>query len=392
MAKKIETATSVARFKKLQEAVEKEQQSIERTEIIPIDAIQFNKDNSFNIDDSEDSIAELAKNIKENGLLHNIVVTEIAPKQYLLISGERRTRAMQFLGENKIRATIKKNLSDLEVLKLLFFANSETREYTIEEKVHIVEQFLARLKEFENTDEKESASKFKEYVAQAFGVGERQASKLISISTELLSELKEMLFNDTIDTNTAAALAQLPESYQRSAAEIIRSNLSESDTDKKYAVEQALDFAKRAKNVIAKTNTALAKQNANKMYNSAKLTQTESELAHLDNADLETRQNLEKKVAKYKSKLEQIDKDIAIEQQKKDNEVAKIFSNTISSVEKGLDDVQKDESGEIAQAKIIERKVHEIETALKKLTIMKPTKELSDIQALLEQYKSKLEI
>ncbi len=392
MAKKIETATSVARFKKLQEAVEKEQQSIERTEIIPIDAIQFNKDNSFNIDDSEDSIAELAKNIKENGLLHNIVVTEIAPKQYLLISGERRTRAMQYLGENKIRATIKKNLSDLEVLKLLFFANSETREYTIEEKVHIVEQFLARLKEFENTDEKESASKFKEYVAQAFGVGERQASKLISISTELLSELKEMLFNDTIDTNTAAALAQLPESYQRSAAEIIRSNLSESDTDKKYAVEQALDFAKRAKNVIAKTNTALAKQNANKMYNSAKLTQTEHELANLDNADLETRQNLEKKVAKYKSKLEQIDKDIAIEEQKKDNEVAKIFSNTISSVEKGLDDVQKDESGEIAQAKIIERKVHEIETALKKLTIMKPTKELSDIQALLEQYKSKLEI
>lgn len=392
MAKKIETATSVARFKKLQEAVEKEQQSIERTEIIPIDAIQFNKDNSFNIDDSEDSIAELAKNIKENGLLHNIVVTEIAPKQYLLISGERRTRAMQYLGENKIRATIKKNLSDLEVLKLLFFANSETREYTIEEKVHIVEQFLARLKEFENTDEKESASKFKEYVAQAFGVGERQASKLISISTELLSELKEMLFNDTIDTNTAAALAQLPESYQRSAAEIIRSNLSESDTDKKYAVEQALDFAKRAKNVIAKTNTALAKQNANKMYNSAKLTQTEHELANLDNADLETRQNLEKKVSKYKSKLEQIDKDIAIEEQKKDNEVAKIFSNTISSVEKGLDDVQKDESGEIAQAKIIERKVHEIETALKKLTIMKPTKELSDIQALIEQYKSKLEI
>lgn len=392
MAKKIETATSVARFKKLQEAVEKEQQSIERTEIIPIDAIQFNKDNSFNIDDSEDSIAELAKNIKENGLLHNIVVTEIAPKQYLLISGERRTRAMQYLGENKIRATIKKNLSDLEVLKLLFFANSETREYTIEEKVHIVEQFLARLKEFENTDEKESASKFKEYVAQAFGVGERQASKLISISTELLPELKEMLFNDTIDTNTAAALAQLPESYQRSAAAIIRSNLSESDTDKKYAVEQALDFAKRAKNVIAKTNTALAKQNANKMYNSAKLTQTEHELANLDNADLETRQSLEKKVAKYKSKLEQIDKDISIEEQKKDNEVAKIFSNTISSVEKGLDDVQKDESGEIAQAKIIERKVHEIETALKKLTIMKPTKELSDIQALIEQYKSKLEI
>lgn len=362
------------------------------TKEIVIKSIVRNQDNFFNYNDSDEGIQELAENIKENGLLHNIVVAEIEPNKYLLISGERRTRAMEYLGRDTIKATIRKNLSDLESLKMLFFANSETREYTIEEKIHIVEKFVARIKEFENTDEKESASKFKEYVAQAFSVGERQAAKLISISTELLSELKEMLFNDTIDTNTAAALAQLPESYQRSAAEIIRSNLSESDTDKKYAVEQALDFAKRAKNVIAKTNTALAKQNANKMYNSAKLTQTESELAHLDNADLEARQSLEKKVAKYKSKLEQIEKDIAIEEQKKDNEVAKIFSNTISSVEKGLDDVQKDESGEIAQAKIIERKVHEIETALKKLTIMKPTKELSDIQALIEQYKSKLEI
>ena len=121
MAKKLDVASSAARFKKLSESVEKEQNAVERTDIIPIDSIVFNQDNIFNIDDSQESIKELAENIKENGLLHNIVVVETEPKKYLLISGERRTKAMQYLGEDKIRATVKKNLSELEILKMLFF-------------------------------------------------------------------------------------------------------------------------------------------------------------------------------------------------------------------------------------------------------------------------------
>ena len=381
MAKKIETSASLARLKQLQEMVEKDQQSIERTEIIPIDSIQFNEDNIFNIDDSEDSIAELAENIKENGLLHNIVVTETAPKQYLLISGERRTKAMKYLGRDKIKATVRKNLSEFEVLKMLFFANSETREYSLEEKVQIIKGFTEKIKKYESTD-KDATKKFGEYVSQAFNIGERQAYRLITITNELIEPLKQMLFDDVLDVTASAALAQLPENYQHQAYDIVQANIA----DQKFAVAQALDFAKRAKNIISKTNTSLAKHKTSRAYFSNRLAQAQAELSN-SNCDGDKKLKLEKDVIKYNANLEQLDKDIEIETQKRDNEVDKVFNNTLSSIEKGSD---KDDTGEIAQAKKIARKIQEIEAAIRKLNDMKPMKELNEMQTLLENYKNKL--
>lgn len=53
-------------------------------------------------------------------MLHNIVVAEIEPDKYLLISGERRTKAVKLLGRDKIKATIRSDLSELDILKMLF--------------------------------------------------------------------------------------------------------------------------------------------------------------------------------------------------------------------------------------------------------------------------------
>lgn len=405
MAKKLNTAGASARFAKLGDSVEAEQKAVERTDIIPIDSIIINQDNIFNLNDSEDSIIELAENIKENGLLHNIVVAEIEPNKYLLISGERRTRAFKYLGRDKIKATIKHGLSKLEILKMLFFANSETREYSTEEKVQIIEGFMIKLKEFEDTSEREAAKKFKEYVAQAFRVSERQAHKLISITSELILPLKELLFDDAIDINTAAALAQLPSDYQQYAIEIIKSISAEDELavdseKKKYAVSSALDFAKRAKNVISKTNTSLAKDRTSHVYYSGRLAQTQNELEKLaeelasansenERSDLMARRDkAEKDIAKYNAELQQLDKNIDVEKQKQNSEVEKVYTNTIFSVGKGLDDVHKDKSGKIAQSKKIAKEIQAIDLSIKKLLNMKPSEELTEIQSLMEKYKS----
>lgn len=259
MAKKLDISSAMSRLNQVNESIEEREKKREKTDYIPLDSIELNQDNIFNDCDSDENIAELAQNLKENGLLHNIVVLETAPKKYLLISGERRYKAAKYLGWGFIRATIKKELSDLEVLKLLFFANSETREYSIEEKIHIIKGFTEKIKKFEESEDKEAASKFGDYVAQAFNINKRQANKLISISSDLIEPLKELLFSGIIGINDAAALSQLPESYQENAIEIIKANLSDDETNNRFAIEQALDFAKRAKNVISKTNTLLAK-------------------------------------------------------------------------------------------------------------------------------------
>lgn len=402
MAKKLKSGSVAEKINIINDATKQDKNKEEETNFIPIDSIIFNEDNVFNIDDSDESIQELANNIKENGLLHNIVVAEIEPSRYLLISGERRTRAMKYLGIDKIKATIKKDLSDLEVLKMLFFANSETREYSTEEKVQIIESFLAKIKKFEKTNEKEDARKFKEYVAKAFNVSERQALKLISITSELILPLKEMLYNDVIDINTSAALAQLPSGYQEYAVDIIKPSIDKNKEEQDYAIERALDFAKRAKNIISKTNSSLAKQKASNVYYSGRLVQAKEELAKIDKeleaSDLNDDQvseltirklNAEKDVAKYNATLAQIDKDVDIETQKQNSEVKKVYDVTFCSVGKGLDDVQKDKTGVIAQSKMIDKEIHKADKAIEKLLAMKPSEELKEIQNLLSKFRNK---
>lgn len=397
MAKKLKTDGVAQKIGIINDASKQDKKEEEETNFIPINSIVFNDDNVFNIDDSDESIAELAQNIEENGLLHNIVVVEIKDNQYLLISGERRTKAMKYLGKETIKATIRKDLSDLEVLKMLFFANSETREYTIEEKIKIIKSFTEKLEKFENTDEKEAAQKFRQYVAQAFNVSERQAYKLISISSELIEPLKTLLFDGVIGLNTAASLAQLPEEYQDYAIKIV--DAASKNGDKKFIENQAEDFAKRAKNIISKANTSLAKQNISRIYYNTKLAQAKEELAKANETleNIDDQEAADKKIAaeqnidKYNTKLEQLNKDFDVEKQKQDSEVNKIYTNTVFSVNQGLDDVHKDKSGKIAQSKKIAKEIQSIDLSIKKLLNMKPSEELTDIQILLDKYKSKID-
>ena len=262
MAKKFNPTNAADRFAKLGDEAKKAKNKADRTEMIPISSIIMNEDNVFSANDTDEEIQSLAENIKENGLIHNITVAETAPDQYLLISGERRTKAMKYLGRDTIKANIKSGLSEFEIMKLLFFANSETREYTTEEKITIINSFKEKLKKFDTAD-KASVSAFNSYVSEAFNINLRQASKLISISSELSEGLKELLFSDTIDINTAAAFAQLPEDYQNYVADLIAAG---SQKDTKGSVQKALDFTKLSKNVISKSNNSLSKNKASYAY------------------------------------------------------------------------------------------------------------------------------
>lgn len=389
MAKKLNTTSAPKRIEQLNNTIKKSEKENDVTNFIPIDSIIFNEDNVFNLDDSKESIEELAQNIEENGLLHNIVVVEVENNKYLLISGERRTRAMKTLGKETIKATIKKDLSELEVLKMLFFANSETREYSVEEKLNIIKGFTEKLKKFENTSEKEAAQKFRQYVAQAFNVSERQAYKLISISSELIDPLKKLLFDDVIGINAAASLAQLPIEYQDYALKIVQ--VASENGDKKFVEAQAEDFAKRTKNIISKSNTSLAKQNTSRIYYDTKLLQAKEELAKVSDLDdsqenAEKKSSVEKNISKYTTKLEQLNKDFDVEKEKQDNEINKIFANTVFTVNKG---VQEDKSGKIVQGELVAKEIHVIEKALAKLRKMKPDDELGEIQEFLDKYKEK---
>ena len=389
MSKKLNTSGAAARFSKLSEAVEKEQKTVERTEIIPIDAIVMNKDNIFSSSDTEESIAALAKNIEENGLLHNIVVAETDNNKYLLISGERRTKAMKYLGRDKIKATVRKNLSEFEVLKMLFFANSETREYSTEEKIGIIENFQKKLDKYENRADKEAVKRFREYISQAFKVNERQASKLITITEELTGALKLFLFSDIIDINTAASLAQLPEEYQLYAASIIRDSSQDDAADsRKTAAERASAFSKQVKSIISKTNNVLAKDRTSKKYHNERLEKALNELSDIEEGigngrcTLEQKEEKESIIGKYKEVISQLEKKIDDEIMKQDEKVRELFEAF------ELDEIGKIEKNEDDDGKKIEREVKKAEKAVTKLMELLPSDKLNDIKKLLDEYKN----
>lgn len=391
MSKKLNTSGAAARFSKLSEAVEKEQKTVERTEIIPIDSIVMNKDNIFSSSDTDESIAALAKNIEENGLLHNIVVAETDNNKYLLISGERRTKAMKYLGRDKIKATVRRNLSEFEVLKMLFFANSETREYSTEEKIGIIENFQKKLDKYENRADKEAVKRFREYISQAFKVNERQASKLITITEELTGALKLFLFSDIIDINTAASLAQLPEEYQLYAASIIRDSSQDDAADsRKTATERASAFSKQVKSIISKTNNVLAKDRTSKKYHNERLEKALNELSDIETGiengrcTIEQKEEKELVIGKYKEVIGQLEKKIDDEIMKQDEKVRELFEAF------ELDEIGKIEKNENDDGKKIEREVKKAEKAVTKLMELLPSDKLYDIKKLLDEYKREI--
>lgn len=385
MAKKFNPTNAADRFAKLGDEAKKAKNKADRTEMIPISSIIMNEDNVFSANDTDEEIQSLAENIKENGLIHNITVAETAPDQYLLISGERRTKAMKYLGRDTIKANIKSGLSEFEIMKLLFFANSETREYTTEEKITIINSFKEKLKKF-GTADKASVSAFNSYVSEAFNINLRQASKLISISSELSEGLKELLFSDTIDINTAAAFAQLPEDYQNYVADLIAAG---SQKDTKGSVQKALDFTKLSKNVISKSNNSLSKNKASYAYYSKRLESTREKIPPLtimlsqegtdEEAIFKQINDLNEDIRKYEKILKELDEEKEKMLQLQGKDIDKIFKEFSKS--------RKKSQPKPNDSELISKEVQKLETSVKKLMGLAPSKELEKISSLIEKYR-----
>ncbi len=84
---------------------------------------------------------ELAASIKEVGLLEPIIVRPLNPNAYEVVVGERRYRAAQQAGMDKV-PTIIKNYTDEEVMKINLIENIQREDLTAVEKGKICNELL----------------------------------------------------------------------------------------------------------------------------------------------------------------------------------------------------------------------------------------------------------
>jgi ParB family chromosome partitioning protein len=75
----------------------------------------------------ETALSELATSLREHGVLQPVVVRETATG-FELISGERRWRAAKLAGLSRIPATIRRNVSDDEMLELALVENVQRQD------------------------------------------------------------------------------------------------------------------------------------------------------------------------------------------------------------------------------------------------------------------------
>ena len=155
------------------------------------------------------ALEELSESIKAQGVMQPIIVRPISAKNFEIIAGERRWRASQLAGLDKVPCIVR-DVPDEAAIAMALIENIQREDLNpIEEAVA-----LQRLQdEFELTHQQ---------VAQAVGKSRTTVTNLLRLTT-LSSEAKKMLEHGDLEMGHARAILTLEPLKQTEAARTISS-------------------------------------------------------------------------------------------------------------------------------------------------------------------------
>jgi len=184
---------------------------------IPIEKIvpnRFQPRKDFN----QNGIEELAKSIKEKGLIQPVVVRREG-ENYELIVGERRVRAAKSAGVKEVPAVIK-DLSENEILELALIENIQREDLTPIEEATAYKMIIQK-----NMITQERLS-------QRVGKSRSYIANMIRL-LELPEDIREYVSRGTISVGQAKAILSLKteEERRKLAERITRENLTVRDVE-----------------------------------------------------------------------------------------------------------------------------------------------------------------
>jgi ParB family chromosome partitioning protein len=176
-------------------------------------------------------IEELAASIKENGLMHNLVVRKKDDGTYEIISGERRYRAAKSLGYKTLPCQVKE-ISDLDAEIMLIQANVEQRELLPSEKMEGIKRLKAIYEQKKVNGEELPKGKIRDLIGQDMKLSGVQVGRYQKVDKDLIEPLKEKLDKEEITLTQAHTLSSLNENEQKIIHEEIK------DLDPKESKEE----------------------------------------------------------------------------------------------------------------------------------------------------------
>lgn len=165
-----------------------------------------------------DALEELADSIRQQGVMQPIIVRPIAENRYEIIAGERRWRASQIAGLDRVPAIIR-NVADDAAVAMALIENIQR------ENLNAMEEAIAlqRLQdEFELTQQE---------VAQAVGKSRSTVTNLLRL-IGLSHDVKVMLEHGDLEMGHGRAMLSLaPELQLQAANQVVAKSLSVRQTE-----------------------------------------------------------------------------------------------------------------------------------------------------------------
>lgn len=186
---------------------------------LPISQLEPYPNQPFKIYSNE-KLKELAEDIKQNGLLHPIIVRTMKGRKYQVLSGHNRLNAMKLNDEVNVPAIIKE-CSDNEAKLILVQSNLlQRQELSNREKAEAFKMRNEALKS--QGKRKESQLQTLDEIAKTEKESSRTIARYIK-TTRLVPELMDQFDEGELSLPTAEMIAGLSSSSQNKLVEVIAS-------------------------------------------------------------------------------------------------------------------------------------------------------------------------
>lgn len=217
---------------KSEEVSEEEMYHSDEVIQLPIDEISPNRFQPRSIF-NEDKIKELAQTIHTHGMIQPIVVRKIADKEYEIIAGERRWRAVQSLDWETISVIIR-DMNDTETASVALIENLQREELTVIEEALAYAQLL------------ELHALTQEALAQRLGKSQSTIANKLRL-LKLPQAIQQALLDKVITERHARALIALKdeETQEKMLIKIIEHELNVKQTEEE--IEKILSPEHKAK-------------------------------------------------------------------------------------------------------------------------------------------------
>ena len=173
---------------------------------VPIEWIQPGKYQPRKVIEDE-ALQELASSIKAQGIMQPIVLRSISENKYEIIAGERRWRASQLAGLEKIPAIVRE-VNDESAIAMSLIENIQREDLNPMEEAIALQRLI---KEFDLTHQQ---------VAEAVGKSRTAVTNFLRL-INLSAEVSQMLAHGDIEMGHARALLSLDDEKQSQAAKEI---------------------------------------------------------------------------------------------------------------------------------------------------------------------------